>query len=84
MGEAMTAELYVVLDRELRDALEASADFGVQRDILVKYREKGFSSESVYELLESMRDGATSDIEERILELMDIVSGFCSPNMRVW
>lgn len=80
----MTAELYVVLDRELRDALEASADFGVQRDILVKYREKGFSSESVYELLESMRDGATSDIEERILELMDIVSGFCSPNMRVW
>ncbi len=80
----MTAELYVVLDRELRDALEASADFGVLRDILVKYREKGFSSESVYGLLESMRDGAASDIEERILELMDIVSGFCSPNMRVW
>ncbi|WP_175796600.1 hypothetical protein [Burkholderia anthina] len=80
----MTAELYVVLDRELRDALEASTDFGMQRDILAKYRERGFSLESVYELLESMRDGATSDIEERILELMDIVSGFCSPNMRVW
>ncbi|RQR42800.1 hypothetical protein DIE21_36435 [Burkholderia sp. Bp9140] len=80
----MTAELYVVLDRELRDALEASADFGVLRDILVKYREKGFSSESVYDLLESIRDGVTEDIEERILELMDIVFGFCSPNMRVW
>ena len=55
----MTAELYVVLDRELRDALEASADLDVLRDILVKYREKGFSSNSVCELLESMRDGVT-------------------------
>ena len=80
----MTAELYVVLDRELRDALEASADFDVLRDILVKYREKGFSSKSVCELLESMRDGVNSNIEERILELMDIVSGLCSPNMQVW
>ncbi|MDN7908564.1 hypothetical protein QZM18_31240 [Burkholderia diffusa] len=80
----MTTELDVALDRELRDALEASADFGLLRDILVKYRERSFSSESVYELLGSMRDGVTEDIEERILELMDIVSGFCSSNMRVW
>jgi len=84
VDEATTTELDVALDRKLRDALEASAEFGLLRDILVKYWERGFSSEAVYELLSSMRDGVTEDIEERILELMDIVSGFCSLNMRVW
>ncbi|RQS02232.1 hypothetical protein DIE07_34670 [Burkholderia sp. Bp9002] len=80
----MTTELDIVLDRELRDALETSANLNVLRTILVKYREKGFSQESVGELLGAMRSGVAEDMEDRILELMDIVSGFCAPNMRVW
>lgn len=80
----MNAELDSVLDRELRDALERNCDVNLLRAILVKYREKNFSSESVYRLLDALRIGATEDIEDRVLELMDIVSGFCSPDMRVW
>jgi hypothetical protein len=80
----MNAELDSVLDRELRDAVERNCDFNLLRAILVKYREKNFSSESVYAFLDTMRNGVTEDIEGRVLELMDIVSGFCSPNMRVW
>ncbi|WP_196486121.1 hypothetical protein [Burkholderia stagnalis] len=54
------------------------------RAILVKFREKRFDSESVNELLGAMRNGVAEDIEGRILENVDIVSGFCGPNMRIW
>ncbi|UVE67414.1 hypothetical protein L2Y90_25105 [Burkholderia pyrrocinia] len=80
----MTTEIDIALDRELRDALEKSANLDVLRTILVKYRERGFNSESLRELLAAMRNDMAEDIEDRTLELMDIVSGFCAPNMRVW
>ncbi|WP_080435599.1 hypothetical protein [Burkholderia ubonensis] len=80
----MTTELDIVLDRELRNALENGANLDLLRAILVKYREKGFGQNSVNELLGQVRGDVTEDIEDRILELMDIVSGFCAPNMRVW
>ncbi|MNL22110.1 hypothetical protein D3C87_1434370 [compost metagenome] len=80
----MNTELDSELDRELSDALRINRDFTLQRSILVKYKEKGFSSESVYKLLGTMKIGVSEDIEDRILELMDITCGFCSPNMRVW
>ncbi|MEH0871548.1 hypothetical protein C5188_06775 [Serratia liquefaciens] len=80
----MNAELDRMLDRELRNALERNYDVNLLREILVKYREKNFSSGSVYSLLDAIRIGATEDIEDRVLGLMDIVSGFCYPYMRVW
>jgi anthranilate phosphoribosyltransferase len=80
----MNVELDIVLDSELRSALEGDCDFNLLRAILMKYREKGFSSESVYEFLGTMRSGVAESTDDRILELMDIVSGFCSPGMRVW
>ncbi|MCL4664554.1 hypothetical protein L0Z14_26960 [Burkholderia multivorans] len=80
----MTNKLDIVLDQELRDALDKSAKLDVLRTILVKYRDKGFSQNSVNELLATMRNGVAEDVEDRILEIMDIVSGFCAPNMRVW
>lgn len=80
----MSAELDRILDRELRNALERNYDVNLLREILVKYREENFSSGSVYSLLDAIRIGATEDIEDRVLELMDIVSGFCYPYMRVW
>ncbi|WP_081082305.1 hypothetical protein [Burkholderia diffusa] len=80
----MTNKLDIVLDRELRDALNKGAKLDVLRTILVKYRDKGFNQNSVNELLTAMRSGVAEDVEDRILETMDIVSGFCAPNMRVW
>ncbi|CAG2159121.1 hypothetical protein LMG26411_06456 [Cupriavidus numazuensis] len=76
-------ELDGELDSELRDALK-SCELDFLRTILVRYREKGFDSESVYGLLEAMRNNVSDDIEDKILELMDIVAGFCAPGMRVW
>ncbi len=80
----MMTELDAVLDGELRDALEKDCGLDLMRAILLKYKDKGFGYESVYELLGAMRGNVSEDIEDRILELMDIVSGFCAPNMRVW
>jgi hypothetical protein len=84
MGEAMTGELDGMLDCELRQALIEGVEIPLMRNILVRYRERDFPPQAVYELLDSMRVGAGEDIEDRILELMDIASGFCSPHMRVW
>ncbi|WP_144594407.1 hypothetical protein [Burkholderia sp. KBS0801] len=84
MGEAMTVELDRVLDNALRDALEKNGELGLMRAIIVKYRDQGFGSDSVYALLDAMRNGAAEECENKILELMDIVSGFCRPDMRGW
>jgi hypothetical protein len=54
------------------------------RAIIVKYRDQGFGSDSVCALLDAMRNGAAEECENKIIELMDIVSGFCRPDMRVW
>jgi len=80
----MNVELDSDLDKELRDALAENREIEELRAILVKYREKNFRSESVYRLLDESRIGMPEDIEDRILELMDIVSGFCSLDKRVW
>ncbi|MBR8220257.1 hypothetical protein [Burkholderia ambifaria] len=80
----MTVELDRVLDNALRDALEKNGELGLMRAIIVKYRDQGFGSDSVCALLDAMRNGAAEECENKIIELMDIVSGFCRPDMRVW
>ena len=72
------------LDNELFFALNNGCDVASMRKILVKYQENGFSAASLHEFLSSMRFGADDELEDRILELMDIVSGFCSPFLKVW
>ncbi|MDX9669425.1 MULTISPECIES: hypothetical protein [unclassified Pseudomonas] len=72
------------LDDELSGALKRGGDLLSIREVLLKYRDKGFSAASVNELLGSMRGDADEELEDRILEVMDIVSGFCTPALEVW
>lgn len=72
------------LDDELSGALRRGHDLLSIREILLKYRDKGFSAISVNELLGSMRGDADDELEDRILEVMDIVTGFCAPALEVW
>ncbi|PSK92527.1 hypothetical protein [Taibaiella chishuiensis] len=56
--------------------------------LLVEMKDKGLSSEQAYTLLESLRAGvraaAGEQREDLLLEMMDIVTGFCPPQRRIW
>lgn len=80
----MIDKLDCFLDEELVFALNNGSDIISIREILVRYQESGFSAASLNKFLESMRVGADDALEDRILELMDIVSGFCSVSLKVW
>jgi len=54
--------------------LEAVAALGVLKD-------KGVARESVRSTLEGLRASTTDD---RILEILDFVTGFCRPELDIW
>ena len=49
---------------------------------LCLFKNRGMSREKMLECLESLREN--HEVEDRILELMDFVTGFCSPHMTVY
>lgn len=55
------------------------------RIFFMELKEKGITKESVYQLLEDIRNNnSTDNNEDIVLELMDIASNFCSMPLRVW
>ena len=73
---------------DLRTAIEAaiSRDESLESisSILKRYKEKGIDQPSVIDLLESMRTDADEKDEDRVLEILDIVTGFCGSKYTVW
>lgn len=72
------------LDQQLWSRLQAGAEIEAIRDVLVQYRDQGFTAQAVYAYLQCLRLEATEDIEDKALEAMDIASGYCSAGCRVW
>ncbi len=52
--------------------------------ILVRFREDGGTQDQALQLLESMRERVGEELEDKILDLMDLVSGFCLKEFRIW
>ncbi len=65
-------------------ALQRKVSFVAFVPILEEFRDKGMNAASALAVLGSLRAGADEPTEDLILEVMDIVSGFCSPHLRVW
>jgi cobalamin biosynthesis protein CobT len=68
----------------LKAAVDRDAPLEEIVDLLRRERDAGLSAHSAYELLNAFRATADHDEEDRILEVMDVVMGFCSPHLRVW
>jgi hypothetical protein len=69
----------------LQEIISAGAPLAHVVSTLREYRDQGASRREVYTALEALREKARVDeTEDRILEVMDIVSGFCSPHLTVW
>ena len=73
------------LDSELIYSFLNGENLLVIRNIFQCYKNQGIQAAEVGCLLEEIRIiNKDEDFEDRVLEAMDIVSGFCSPHMRVW
>lgn len=53
-------------------------------DLLVKMKNSGISQTEVCNYLESAIAHANETTEDRILEVLDIATGWCSPEYKVW
>lgn len=53
--------------------------------LLRDFKARGGTKEAAYEALAQLRaEVALNEYEDRTLDLMDVVEGFCSPHMLVW
>jgi hypothetical protein len=83
--KSMTVELDQELDNKLLSVINNANGAVDARSVLLEYKDRGFSAQEVYALLESIRSSIVDeDIEDKVLEIMDVVVGFCHPNFRVW
>jgi len=73
------------LAEELGGAITAGVPLPQVVSTLRTYQNLGVARQEVQSALEALRSRAPDETtEDRILEIMDIVSGFCSPHMKVW
>ena len=77
------------IDRDLLAALDARAGLLTLRAILLRYQASGVTAEQVAGLLQALRasaqDGAQDEArEDVILDALDMVTGWCTPQLRVW
>lgn len=69
---------------EAQAALEAGASVEEFRELLVSASARGLSRADAQRVLETMRrEAATEAIEDRVLEVLDIVTDFCPQPLRV-
>lgn len=73
------------LSKELEDAILTGLPLPQLVSTLREYRRHGVTRDEVQLVLEALRDRAPDEsVEDRILEVMDVVSGFCPRERTVW
>jgi hypothetical protein len=78
----MTAEQ---LSERLRALIMAGPPLRQIVSMLREYRREGITRTEVQRALDALRDEAEDEVtEDRILEVMDVVSGFCARENTVW
>jgi hypothetical protein len=73
------------LEDQIKRALQKQASLQMLREIVCQYKRSGGTQQAAYETLEKIRRGQMEEPDEdRILELMDFVAGFCSQDQKIW
>lgn len=73
------------LEFDLNNFLRKNAPLPTLIDLIYKYKQFGGTQQEAYTILEKIRNNDIEEsTEDRILELMDFVSGFCSRDKRIW
>jgi len=73
------------LESEIKIALKQQASIQMLREIVCQHKQNGGTHHTVYVTLEKIRTEQKEEpVEDRILELMDFVAGFCAHDQRIW
>ncbi|MGX9718142.1 hypothetical protein CSQ91_10640 [Janthinobacterium sp. BJB301] len=73
------------IDRDLLAALDARAGLLTLRAILLRYKASGVTAAQVAALLQELRSATQEGpLEDVILDALDMVTGWCTPQLRVW
>lgn len=73
------------IDRDLLAALDARAGLLTLRAILLRYKASGVTAAQVAALLQELRPSMEEGpLEDVILDALDMVTGWCTPQLRVW
>ena len=73
------------IDRDLLAALNARAGLLELRAILLRYHASGVTAAQVAAFLQERRTVTQDEaLENTILDALDMVTGWCAPQLRVW
>lgn len=73
------------LDAGFARSLDAAAGLEELRGWLRRYRDDGVDAAAMTRHLQGLRAAcADGPSEDRLLELLDLSSGFCAPHLRIW
>lgn len=77
----MKDNIRTVLETAIRDGI----DLTVIAETLRQLKQAGADRDDVMVVLESMLNSCTSEqLDDRIREVMDVATGFCSDHLKVW
>jgi hypothetical protein len=72
------------LKAQLLAMMSQNAPFDELYDLVKAFKLSGGSQEEAYQILKEMRPLGDEAFEDRILDLLDIVVGFCHPDFKIW
>ena len=73
------------LESAITGALKKQASLQMLREIVCQYKQNGGIQQAAYVTLEKIRHEQVEElVEDRLLELMDFVAGFCVLDQRIW
>ena len=68
--------------------IKTNASLGEFRNVLLKMKAEGTTASAAQLFFEDIRNKMISEDnekgEDRILEVLDIITGYCSPHLMVW
>ena len=70
--------------KSLQAALSLNAPMGELVGIVRRFKDAGLTQKSAYDALEGLRTRLDESAEGRVLQLMDLVVGWCQPQHRLW
>ena len=77
----MQEEFYEAMMSKLQ---ASSSDITELRNMLMKYKKTGIEQADMLDCLSLVKDKLDDDKEDTILDLMDFVTGFCNPALKIY
>lgn len=80
----MTNKEFIALVQEY--IAEGNHHLNKDRDILLEFKKSGGTQEVAQKLLEELAFNLSDNetLQDRVYDLLDIVTGWCRPEIRVW